>query len=165
MANEVILPSERNGGRRSDEKYCSACARLMHAGALFCPDCGAPQGDTTALSPISADGRLESLSSGPLTGHFCHGCGKGIHISATSCPHCGAVNRAAGIKGSKDKSVAGLFALLLGGIGAHHFYLGNVGLGILYLIFCWTFIPMIIAFIEGIIYLTQSDENFAKKYP
>ncbi|MFX8824810.1 TM2 domain-containing protein, partial [Acinetobacter baumannii] len=56
------------------------------------------------------------------------------------------------------------FALLLGGFGAHKFYLGRVGQGILYLIFCWTFIPAIIAFIEGILYLCSSDEDFAKKY-
>ncbi|RZH02470.1 hypothetical protein EXE00_19205 [Acinetobacter pittii] len=41
---------------------------------------------------------------------------------------------------------------------------GRVGQGILYLIFCWTFIPAIIAFIEGILYLCSSDEDFAKKY-
>ncbi|HFF4522772.1 TPA: TM2 domain-containing protein, partial [Acinetobacter baumannii] len=52
----------------------------------------------------------------------------------------------------------------LGGFGAHKFYLGKVGQGILYLIFFWTFIPAIIAFFEGIIYLCTSDEDFAKKY-
>ncbi|MFZ4198937.1 TM2 domain-containing protein [Paenibacillus sp. NPDC058898] len=59
---------------------------------------------------------------------------------------------------------AGIFALFLGGIGVHKFYLGKVGMGILYLIFCWTLLPAIIAFFEGIIYLCTSDEDFAKKY-
>ena len=57
-----------------------------------------------------------------------------------------------------------MFALLLGGFGIHKFYLGRVGQGILYLIFCWTFIPALVGFIEGIIYLTMSDEDFEKKY-
>jgi TM2 domain-containing membrane protein YozV len=35
---------------------------------------------------------------------------------------------------------------------------------ILYLVFCWTGIPAIIGFIEGIIYLTSSDEKFYSKY-
>ncbi|MER1999445.1 MAG: hypothetical protein ABS882_06690, partial [Lysinibacillus sp.] len=35
--------------------------------------------------------------------------------------------------------------------------------GILYLLFCWTYIPAIIGFIEGIIYLTQSEHNFQVK--
>jgi TM2 domain-containing membrane protein YozV len=41
-----------------------------------------------------------------------------------------------------------LLAFLLGGIGAHHFYLGNIPAGIAYIVFCWTFIPMILAFFE-----------------
>ena len=40
----------------------------------------------------------------------------------------------------------------------------KTGQGFLYLIFCWTFIPAIIAFIEFIIYLCDSDEKFARKY-
>ncbi|MCV6037348.1 TM2 domain-containing protein, partial [Escherichia coli] len=55
-------------------------------------------------------------------------------------------------------------AFFLGGFGVHKFYLGKIGQGFLYLIFCWTFIPAIIAFIEFIIYLCDSDEKFARKY-
>lgn len=57
-----------------------------------------------------------------------------------------------------------LFALILGGVGIHKFYLGRVGQGILYLLFCWTFIPAVIGFIEGIIYLTMSDALFEERY-
>lgn len=66
--------------------------------------------------------------------------------------------------GQKNRIVAALLAFFLGGFGAHKFYLGRIGWGIVYLIFCWTFIPTIVAFIEFIIYLTMSDEDFAKKY-
>lgn len=64
----------------------------------------------------------------------------------------------------RDKVTAGVLALLLGSFGAHHFYLGNTGLGILYLIFCWTGIPTIAGIIEGIIYLCQSDEDWQRKF-
>jgi TM2 domain-containing membrane protein YozV len=64
----------------------------------------------------------------------------------------------------KNRIAAALFALLLGGLGIHKFYLGRVGQGILYLVFFWTFIPTVIGFIEGIIYLTRSDEDFEAKY-
>lgn len=64
----------------------------------------------------------------------------------------------------KSKIVAGLFAILLGGIGIHKFYLGKIGQGIVYILFCWTFIPALIGFVEGIIYLTMSDEAFAAKF-
>ena len=64
----------------------------------------------------------------------------------------------------KSKVVAGILALLLGGLGIHKFYLGKIGMGILYLLFCWTGIPAIIGFIEGLIYLCSSDENFQLKH-
>lgn len=64
----------------------------------------------------------------------------------------------------KNRIVAALLAIFLGGLGAHKFYLGKPVQGILYLIFCWTFIPAFIGFIEGIVYLASSDESFARNY-
>lgn len=64
----------------------------------------------------------------------------------------------------KSKIIAAILALLLGGLGVHKFYLGQTGLGILYLIFCWTFIPGILAFIDAIVLFCSSDENFEIKY-
>lgn len=65
----------------------------------------------------------------------------------------------------KSKVVAGVLALFLGGLGIHKFYCGRIGTGIVYLIFFWTFIPAIVGFIEGIIYLVQrNDKIFTKKY-
>lgn len=66
-------------------------------------------------------------------------------------------------KPAKDKIAAGLLAVFLGGIGIHKFYLGKIGQGIIYLLFSWTFIPSIIALIEGIIYLTTSDRSWLQK--
>jgi len=64
----------------------------------------------------------------------------------------------------KNKIVAALLAILLGTLGIHKFYLGQNGKGILYLIFCWTYIPAILSFIEGIMILCSNDENFQIKY-
>lgn len=95
---------------------------------------------------------------------FCSGCATPLHISASTCPKCGARQLGVGGSGSKSRVTAALLAFFLGGFGAHKFYLGRVAAGFLYLIFCWTFIPAIIAFIEFIIYLTMSDEAFSEKY-
>jgi TM2 domain-containing membrane protein YozV len=65
---------------------------------------------------------------------------------------------------AKNRAVAVLLALLLGGLGIHKFYLGKVGWGVLYLLFCWTFIPSIVGIVEGIIYLLMSNEEFDRKY-
>ncbi|WP_370598634.1 NINE protein [Plesiomonas shigelloides] len=94
---------------------------------------------------------------------FCHGCGKEIHETAKSCPQCGAI-QATVSQGSKNRITAALLAFFLGGIGAHKFYLGKTGQGLLYLAFCWTLIPAVIAFIEFIIYLCSTDEEFNRKY-
>lgn len=64
----------------------------------------------------------------------------------------------------KSKIVAGLLAIFLGGLGIHKFYLGKIGQGIVYLLFCWTLIPEVIGFIEGIVYLCSNDENFQLKH-
>lgn len=63
-----------------------------------------------------------------------------------------------------DKNTTGWLAFLLGGIGVHRFYIGQIGLGFLYLIFCWTFVPAIIGVIDAIVFWTQSDDAFNNSY-
>ena len=92
---------------------------------------------------------------------YCSGCGKPVHKTARACPNCGAPQVGAS---DKNKVVAGLLALFLGGLGIHKFYLGQGVWGIIYLVFCWTFIPAIIAFFEAIIILTMSDDKFSQKF-
>ena len=103
---------------------------------------------------------------------FCSECGAVIKAKAEICPKCGvrqagqstAINLGPVTSNGKSRVAAALFAFFLGGFGGHKFYLGQVGLGILYLIFFWTFIPAIVAFIEFILFLTMSDEAFNQKY-
>ena len=101
---------------------------------------------------------------------YCAECGEVIKIKAEICPRCGVRQSSppnslgSTAPNGKSKIAAALFAIFLGGFGAHKFYLGEVGMGVVYLLFCWTFIPALIAFIEFIIYLTMSDEKFNEKY-
>lgn len=73
------------------------------------------------------------------------------------------VNNTSGYIGpQKSKMVAFLLAVFLGGIGFHHFYMGHSGRGLLYLLFCWTFIPALISLIEAVLLLLQSNESFQR---
>jgi len=103
---------------------------------------------------------------------FCSDCGAVINAKAEICPKCGVrqaaapsqINLGTVAANGKSRIAAALFAFFLGGIGVHKFYLGQVGLGIVYLLFCWTLIPSLIAFVEFILFLTMSDEAFNNKY-
>jgi len=76
-------------------------------------------------------------------------------------------------KGSSKKIAAALFAFFLGAFGAHKFYLGYTKQGVIMLLtFLLGFILLgipsavigIIAFIEFILYLVKSDEEFEQTY-
>ena len=65
--------------------------------------------------------------------------------------------------------VAGILAIVLPGLGIHKFVLGMTTPGIIYLVlfFCTGAlggITMVLSIIEGIIYLTKSDEEFIRLY-
>ena len=62
-------------------------------------------------------------------------------------------------KKKRSRTVAGILALLLGTVGAHKFYQGKYVQGILFLLFFWTFIPGVLAMIEGA-HLLGSDDDF-----
>ena len=51
-------------------------------------------------------------------------------------------------KQSRNPSTALILTLLLGGAGAHRFYLGQWGWGAAYVFFCWTFVPLLVALVE-----------------
>lgn len=94
---------------------------------------------------------------------FCTNCGQTIDAKAEICPKCG-VRQLTLYRDHKNKVVAALLAIFLGGFGIHKFYLNRPVQGIFYLIFFWTIIPAIIAFFEGIVYLCTNDAQFAAKY-
>lgn len=68
-------------------------------------------------------------------------------------------------KPTKSKLVAGLLGILLNGLGVHRFYLGDITGGVIRILLnIACFAGSIISLIEGIIYLTKSDEEFQRIY-
>lgn len=75
--------------------------------------------------------------------------------------------------GVQKKVIAALFAFFLGAFGAHKFYLGYNKQGVIMLLiflFGWILLGIpsviigIIAFIEAILYIAKSDEDFERIY-
>jgi len=63
----------------------------------------------------------------------------------------------------KNPTTAVLLALFGGWIGAHKFYLGQTGMGILYLLFCWTYIPLIVSVFEAFVIAGQVGKHNQQK--
>jgi TM2 domain-containing membrane protein YozV len=64
----------------------------------------------------------------------------------------------------KNRTTAALLSLFLGGIGGQNFYLGHTMMGLLSLLFCWTFIPAILGLVDFIRFLSMTDRAFNAKY-
>lgn len=62
----------------------------------------------------------------------------------------------------KDKNVAGVMALFLGMFGVHRFYLGQIGLGVLYCVFFP--IAWIPGLIDAMIFFSMDQDRFDLKY-
>lgn len=89
----------------------------------------------------------------------CNTCGASLFAKAEICPSCGVRQRS-----PVSKAALLLLTFFLGGLGAHKFYLGKYWQGTLYLLFCWTYIPGLVALIEFLIYAFTSSERLNEKY-
>ncbi len=82
-----------------------------------------------------------------------------VNININSSPNSGQPIYIANNTKAVDKVVYCILAFFLGGIGVHKFYAGKTSSGILYLLFCWTCIPALIAFVEFIIALCKEADS------
>ena len=137
-------PAELGAGAGHDTVECPFCAEQISVRAKKCRHCG----ETLDVTLRSAQ---EALRVSERSGN--------VYMNAAVAPAAQGYSRTV-----KSRGVAIALALLLGGIGAHKFYLDRPGQGIIYLLLCWTFIPAVIAFFEGIVYALSNDAAFHTKY-
>jgi TM2 domain-containing membrane protein YozV len=119
-------------------RYCTKCGAINDEMAQYCTNCQAP------LTPVGNSGTgyqpMQSVHPGAMTDWKALGADK--------------------------KMVAGILGILVGSLGVHKFVLGYTTEGIIQIaisiVTCG--VGGIIGLIEGIIYLTKSDEDFVRTY-
>jgi TM2 domain-containing membrane protein YozV len=127
--------------------FCRNCGNQLDDRAIACTKCGADPKKSVA---------------------YCSNCGKPTDPNAVVCVSCGV-----GFKSANkecNKIAAGLLAIFLGYLGIHKFIMGYTKEGVIMLLVSIVTCGMaagvmwIIGIIEGIIYLTKSDEDFVNTY-
>jgi TM2 domain-containing membrane protein YozV len=117
-------------------RYCTKCGAINDEGAQYCTNCQA------ALSSVAGGGYqpMQSVNQNAMTDWKQAGADK--------------------------KIIAGILGILVGGFGVHKFVLGYTTEGIIMIVItiltCG--LGQIVGLIEGIIYLTKSDEDFVQTY-
>jgi TM2 domain-containing membrane protein YozV len=156
---------------------CPKCAAPLAAGAKFCGACGALVASTDPAAAFCPECGVKNEAGA----QFCKSCGKPLttarrweNAPIRPPPSQYVVSRAS------NKVAAGICGILLGGLGVHKFILGYSGAGAIMLaitmgsfvlgfVTCGALWPAVgimhvIGLIEGIIYLTKSDEEFVRIY-
>ena len=64
---------------------------------------------------------------------------------------------------ANNRKIAIVLAICLGWLGAHRFYLGQIGSGLVYLLIFWFFPPLaiVLGLIDAVRYFFMTDEQFA----
>ena len=136
--------------------FCRSCDTELANGAYACIKCG--------MAPLNGTA-------------YCPQCGQTTNPQAIMCVSCGAgLGRMSpmAVAGANNKMTAGICGVLLGSLGIHKFVLGYQKEGIIMLLVSvlGSFVTFgaaaaimgIIGLVEGIIYLTKSDEDFVNTY-
>src|SRR4030095_13077670 len=129
-----------SGERKSMSRYCTKCGAINDDTAQYCASCQAP------LTVVSGYQPMQSVN---------QGAGSMTDYKAM---------------GADKKIIAGICGILLGGFGVHKFILGYTTEGVIMLLVsvltCGILYPVmhIIGIVEGIVYLTKSDEDFVNSY-
>ncbi len=121
--------------------------------AIYCPRCNASNADTAQVCYNCQS---------PLTGSSAAGSG----YQPMQQQGYGGAPAAQQIPGADKKMIAGILGIVAGGFGIHKFILGYTTEGIIQiaLTFITCGLGSIIGIVEGVIYLTKSDEEFVRTY-
>ena len=161
---------------------CKQCGAYLPDDATFCPVCGCAKDPGQGAGAQQQAGGYQQQGQ-PYQqsyqqqgqgyyqqqggqGHYCSTCNNFLPAGTAVCPYFGARQYVPGYP-QKSKVAAGVLGILLGGFGAHNFYLGYTGKAVLQLVLtlCSCGIASLWGFIEGILILTGSIGTDANGVP
>jgi TM2 domain-containing membrane protein YozV/ribosomal protein L40E len=123
------------------------------APASTVPDLFAPVPTAAVVPPAPAETR------------FCRECGATIRPNAEICPKCGVRQFSAAPAAAESNRIGMALLALLLPFGIHKFALGYQKAGVIQVLLCFAgLVGVVISLIEGVVYLTKSDEEFRRTY-
>lgn len=122
--------------------FCSNCGMQLNDGARFCSNCGQPidfvqPQDNRLVPPPFSQTMNQQYQTPPQQVYIIH---------------------------RKSKGLALILCAFFGGIGIHEFYLRNYISGTLYLLFCWTLIPLLFSILDFFVILLTPESIFHEMY-
>jgi len=110
---------------------CPSCGKTIAADAGVCPHCGKSPSDRPPESPRTDD-YVDEFT---------------LMAAMTDQQRMLFQQRMSDVR--KDSTTGVLLAIFLGGIGVHHFWMGNTLAGVVYLLFFWTGVPALLGLVEA----------------
>ena len=147
-------------------RYCTKCGATNDESAQYCNTCQTPLAPASSgyQSPPGSGG----YQSAPGSSGYQSGPGS-LGYQPMQSVNAGQVTDWKALGGDK-KIVAGILGIVLGAFGIHKFILGYTTEGIIMLaitlVSCGILgmVTSVIGIVEGIMYLTKSDEEFVRTY-
>ncbi len=123
-------------------KRCSSCGTYADDNAYVCPRCGANLGAAQGYAKIVPQQAPQQQQ------------------------YQQQYQQPAPVRCDKSNVAAGVLAILFGYLGVHYFYMGKVGGGFLCILLSLVTCGLwdIIVFIQGIVFLCMSNEDFNRKF-
>ena len=142
--------------------YCSNCGTKLSDGANFCPNCGNAVGfRSRKIQQQEPEGLWEAFKRGWHEGDkpMNNTNGQNERIVYVQAP-----TQDIYVHARKSKGLAMTLCFFGGWFGLHEFYLRNYLSGTLYLLFFWTFIPLILSILDFIIMFFTPKSTFHRIY-
>lgn len=137
--------------------YCSNCGTKLSDGANFCPNCGNAVGFRSQKIQQQEPEIKRGWHEGEKPRNNTNGQNERIvYVQAPT--------QDIYVHARKSKGLAMTLCFFGGWFGLHEFYLRNYLSGTLYLLFFWTFIPLILSILDFIILFFTPKSTFHRIY-